>query len=219
MGSVMTSDSEIAVVPHEIQKDRAKCRQIMDGARVVFLEKGFDAASMGEIARQAGVSKGTLYVYFESKEELFEAIFEEESRAQAEQVFALNHGHRDVEAVLTRLGCDFVRFLCDPTRLSSHRTVLAIAERMPALGQRFYEAGPATGVARVRRYLEAQVEAGVLQIDDCELAAAQFLDACPSTMFKPMIFSSAPPPTEQRIRHVVAAAVRTFLAAYTRRPE
>lgn len=214
----MTPNLEMAVGPHEIQKDRAKCRQIMDGARTVFLEKGFDAASMGEIARQASVSKGTLYVYFESKEELFEAIFEEESRAQAEQVFALDHGDRNVEAVLTRLGCDFVRFLCDPTRLSSHRTVLAIAERMPALGQRFYEAGPATGVARVRRYLEAQVDAGVLQIEDCELAAAQFLDACPSTMFKPMIFSSAPPPTDERIRHVVAAAVRTFLAAYGRRP-
>ena len=214
----MTPNSEIAVASHEVQKDRAKCRQIMNGARIVFLEKGFDAASMGEIARQAGVSKGTLYVYFESKEELFEAIFEEESRAQAEQVFALDHGDRDVAAVLTRLGCGFVRFLCDPARLSSHRTVVGIAERMPSLGQRFYEAGPATGVARVQRYLEAQVEAGVLQIDDCELAAAQFLDSCPSTMFKPMIFSSAPPPTDARIGQVVDAAVRTFLAAYSRPP-
>lgn len=212
----MNEIDEIAVVPHEIQKDRAKCRQIMEGARTVFLERGFDAASMGEIARHAGVSKGTLYVYFESKEELFEAIFEEESRAQAEQVFALDHGNRDVRAVLTRLGCDYVRFLCDPARLSSHRTVLAIAERMPDLGRRFYAAGPATGVARVSRYLRAQVDAGVLRIDDCELAAAQFLDTCPSTMFKPMIFSSAPPPTDERIFEVVAAAVRVFLAGYAR---
>ncbi len=210
----MNENSEISLVPHEVQKDRAKCRQIMDGARIVFLEKGFDAASMGEIARQAGVSKGTLYVYFESKEELFETIFEEESTAQAEQVFALDHSDRNVGSVLKRLGCDYVRFLCDPARLSSHRTVLSIAERMPALGQRFYDAGPATGVARVRRYLEAQVEAGVLQMEDCELAAAQFLDACPSMMFKPMIFSSSPPPTAERISYVVAAAVRTFLAAY-----
>lgn len=212
----MNEIDEIAVVPHEIQKDRAKCRQIMEGARTVFLERGFDAASMGEIARHAGVSKGTLYVYFESKEELFEAIFEEESRAQAEQVFALDHGDRNVQAVLTRLGCDYVRFLCDPARLSSHRTVLAIAERMPALGRRFYAAGPATGVARVSRYLRAQVDAEVLHIEDCELAAAQFLDTCPSTMFKPMIFSSALPPTDERIAEVVAAAVRVFLAAYAR---
>ena len=45
----------------------------MEGARQVFLSQGFDAASMGEIARRAGVSKGTLYVYFDSKERLFEA--------------------------------------------------------------------------------------------------------------------------------------------------
>ncbi|MBV8107083.1 MAG: helix-turn-helix transcriptional regulator, partial [Hyphomicrobiales bacterium] len=52
----------------------AKRRQIMDGARTVFLSAGFDGASMNDIARAAGVSKGTLYAYFTSKEELFEAI-------------------------------------------------------------------------------------------------------------------------------------------------
>jgi AcrR family transcriptional regulator len=48
------------------RQDGTKRRQIMDGAREVFLAQGFDGASMGEIARQAGVSKGTLYVYFDS---------------------------------------------------------------------------------------------------------------------------------------------------------
>lgn len=200
-------------------KDRAKCRQIMEGARTVFLEKGFDAASMGEIARQAGVSKGTLYVYFDSKEELFEAIFEEERRAQAEQVFALDHDDQDVRSVLNRLGCDYARFLCNPAQLSSHRTVIGIADRMPELGRRFYEAGPATGVAKVCRYLQSQAEVGILEIEDCEVAAAQFLDACHATMFKPMMFASAPPPEEERIAHVVGIAVRTFLAAYLRKPQ
>jgi AcrR family transcriptional regulator len=56
----------------------AKRRQILDGACKVFLDWGFDGASMGEIARAAGVSKGTLYVYFADKCRLFEAIVEEE---------------------------------------------------------------------------------------------------------------------------------------------
>ncbi|WP_088344895.1 MULTISPECIES: TetR/AcrR family transcriptional regulator [Rhodomicrobium] len=198
----------------EIHKDSAKSRQIMEGARAVFLERGFDAASMGEIARRAGVSKGTLYVYFQSKEELFETIFEAESRAQAEQVFSLDHADHDVEAVLTRLGRAFVRFLCQPGRLSPLRTVISIAGRMPDLGQRFYDAGPATGVGRLRDYLETQCRAGTLVVEDCEIAAAQFLDACQSTLFKPMMFASAPPPSEERIRHVVGVAVRCFLAAY-----
>ena len=88
----------------------------MEGARTVFLEKGFDAASMGEIARQAGVSKGTLYVYFESKEELFEAIFEEESRAQAEQVFALDHTQSRCASGSDAARLRFVRFLCNPSQ-------------------------------------------------------------------------------------------------------
>src|SRR3954468_21580601 len=46
------------------QEDSSKRRQILDGARKVFMDLGFDGASMGEIARAAGVSKGTLYVYF-----------------------------------------------------------------------------------------------------------------------------------------------------------
>ena len=70
--------------------DSAKRRQIIEGARAVFLAQGFDAASMSDIARKAGVSKGTLYVYFKSKEELFEAIAEEQCRMQAEGVFVLD---------------------------------------------------------------------------------------------------------------------------------
>jgi len=52
----------------EARSESAKRRQIIDGACRMFLAQGFDAASMGAIAREAGVSKGTLYVYFKSKE-------------------------------------------------------------------------------------------------------------------------------------------------------
>ena len=61
--------------------DPAKRKQILDGARRVFIEMGFDAASMNDITRAAGVSKGTIYVYFANKEELFEALIEEERGA------------------------------------------------------------------------------------------------------------------------------------------
>jgi len=194
--------------------ESAKRRQILDGARAVFLAQGFDAASMGEIARVAGVSKGTLYVYFDSKERLFEEIVHGQCRSQAEQVFALDSDDHDVEAVLTRLGRGFVRFLCRPNGVSPLRTVISIADRMPEIGKTFYETGPAFGIARVARYLEDQVTAGVLAIEDCELAAAQFLDSCQSTTFKPMLFNASERPSDERIDHVVTTAVRTFLAAY-----
>ncbi len=202
-------------VPAEAS-DSAKRRQIMDGAREVFLSHGFDAASMGEIARKAGVSKGTLYVYFNGKEQLFEAIAHEACAAQAEGVFSLDPADHDVEAVLTRLGRSFVKFLCRPGAMSPLRTVISISERMPEIGREFYETGPATGRAMVRRYLEAQVAAGILAIEDCDVAAAQFLDSCHATIFKPLLFNAGEVPTEERIHHVVDIAVRTFLAAYRR---
>jgi AefR-like transcriptional repressor, C-terminal domain len=131
-------------------------------------------------------------------------------------VFALDSSDHDVEAVFLRLGGDFVHFLCQPHRLSPLRTVIGIADRMPEISRRFYETGPASGIARVARYLEDQVTAGVLAVEDCELAAAQFPDSCESMTFKPLLFNATGRPSDARIEHVVATAVRTFLAAYRR---
>ena len=205
----LTQDRPIAA-----EEDNAKRRQIVEGARSVFLARGFDAASMGDIAKAAGVSKGTLYVYFKDKDELFSAIVHGECAMQAEGVFEFDHADHDVEAVLMRHGLAFVRNIGDPSRLSSLRTVIGIVERMPDLGRKLYEAGPAIGINKLADYLRVQVDAGVLAVEDCEVAAAQFIEACLATMFKPMLFNFAPPPTPERIRHVVGIAVRTFLAAY-----
>src|SRR5215510_14292756 len=97
--AVLTQEKEATVE----SVDSAKRRQIIEGARQVFLAQGFDGASMGKIAREAGVSKGTLYVYFASKEDLFQVVAYDECLAQAEQVFTLDHDDHDVATVLTRL--------------------------------------------------------------------------------------------------------------------
>jgi AefR-like transcriptional repressor, C-terminal domain len=85
---------------------------------------------------------------------------------------------------------------------------------MPEIGKVFYETGPAVGIAKLAGYLRAQTEAGTLVVGDVEVAAAQFLDACQSTLFKPVLFNFSDAPKPERTRHVVGLAVRTFLAAY-----
>ena len=201
----------------EARADNAKRRQILDGARRAFLANGFDAASMNEIAREAGVSKGTLYVYFKSKEELFEAIVEAQCRQQGEQIFTLRRSRRYRECAEAARAQGFSRFLSRPGGVSELRTVIAIADRMPELGGQFYLSGPALGIGQLKAYLEDKVAAGVLEPHDCEVAAAQFIDACVSTTFKPMLFNHAGPPSDERIAHVVDIAVRAFLAAYRKR--
>jgi len=194
-------------------RDSTKRRQIMDGARRLFLTQGFDGASMNAIAEEAGVSKGTLYVYFESKEELFEAIVEEQCAEQAKQIFAF-YDNEDVETALTRLGGELVRFLCWPDHVASLRTVIAIADRMPELGSKFYLAGPAHGIACLKAYLEDRVAAGILRAHDCEITAAQFIASCLSLTHRPMLYNYAGAPTDEHINRVVEIAVRTFTGAY-----
>src|SRR4030081_4156420 len=120
------------------EEDSSKRRQILDGARKLFLDLGFDAASMGEIARAAGVSKGTLYVYFADKNRLFEAIVEEESLEQGKVAFNFDPA-RDVTTTLMDFGQAYIQLLCRPGGGSAIRTVMAIADRMPEGGRRFYE--------------------------------------------------------------------------------
>ena len=103
-----------------------------------FMDLGFDGASMGEIARAAGVSKGTLYVYFADKNRLFEAIVEEESLEQGKVAFNFDPA-RDVETTLPEFGRAYIQLLCRPGGGSAIRTVMAIAERMPEVGRRFYD--------------------------------------------------------------------------------
>lgn len=210
----MTATDLILDRPAETAEDSAKRRQIVEGARQIFLARGFDAASMNDIAKAAGVSKGTLYVYFKDKEQLFAAIVQQECSTHAEGVFQLDPEDHDVESVLTRIGIEYVNFLCSEGKASSLRIVIAIADRMPEIGKAFYETGPANGIKRLATYLEAQVKAGVLTIEDCETAAAQFLDSCQSTLFKPILFNFAPPPPSARVKHVVGMAARAFAAAY-----
>ena len=200
--------------PPQTAEDNAKRRQIIEGAREAFLEQGFDAASMNDIARIAGVSKGTLYVYFQNKEQLFEAICSEECKSQAESLFNFDRDDRDVEGTLTRIGIDFVTLVCRPEKASSARTVIAIAERMPEIGRAYYETGPARGIALLSDYLKNKVQQGILAIDDCEVVAAQLIEALLAPLFKPILFNFGKPPTQERIRYVVGIAVRAFLAAY-----
>ena len=120
------------VVPED---DSSKRRQILDGASKVFMNLGFDGASMGEIARAAGVSKGTLYVYFTDKNRLFEAIVEREMLDQQKTAFNFDPG-RDVGTTLREFGNAYIALLCRPEGASAIRTVMAIAERMPEVGRR-----------------------------------------------------------------------------------
>lgn len=211
----------VAATPNTIQavaeEDSSKRRQILDGARKVFMDLGFDGASMNEIARSAGVSKGTLYVYFADKNRLFEAMIEEEVLERRQLSFNLDPA-RDVVTTLREFGQTFIQWQCRPGGGSSTRTVMAIAERMPELGRSFYENVIEKTNNRLADYLQTHVGPNDLAIDDCQLAASQFTMVCQASLFLPFIFQAAPAPSAERIAEVVESATKMFLAMYRAKP-
>ena len=168
---------------------------------------------MGEIARVAGVSKGTLYVYFTDKHHLFEAIVEQENLDYRRKSFDFSPD-RDPQTTLFEFGCAYMSVICRPHGGSAVRTVMAIAERMPDLGRRYYAEVIAKTVSDFAAYLKARIRAGDLAIDDPELAATQFMQTCQASLFLPFILQVTPPPSREQIEKSVRSATRMFLAAY-----
>ncbi|MDB5419875.1 MAG: transcriptional regulator, TetR family [Phenylobacterium sp.] len=85
------------------RRKAARPGEIVEAALAVFAEKGFAAARLEEIAARAGVSKGALYLYFETKEDLFRAVVEQAIAPNLEGVRAMMAAHPGPIAALLRL--------------------------------------------------------------------------------------------------------------------
>ena len=195
-------------------RDQPKRREILDGARQVFRASGFDGASMGQIAQAAGVSKGTLYVYFESKEALFQALVTRDRNEAAEQLFQCGDDNADIATLLQRVGESFVTMMARPDHIALVRMVIGAAEKFPESGRTFFEKGPSRGVTRLATLLRPHIEAGDLVIDDIELAASTFFCLCQGNLIKPLLFGCGKQPSADDIRRTVAEGVAVFLRAY-----
>ena len=200
--------------PVSLRDDGGKRRQVLDGAREVFLADGFDGASMNDIARKAGVSKGTLYVYFNSKEELFAALIRDEKRAQAEQMCHSLPADGDPRQTLAALGVRLMETMFQPSSIAHLRTVVGVAAKFPAVGRAFYEAGPEFGMRKVSAYLDTQVAAGRLDIRNTEMAAVLLIDMFKSFHYLRAILCVGQAPKSADIEAHVAEAVDIFLRAY-----
>ncbi|MDO9415281.1 TetR/AcrR family transcriptional regulator [Pararhizobium sp.] len=195
--------------------DPQKRDQILDGAKKVFMQKGFDAASMNDITREAGVSKGTIYVYFQNKEELFAALIEtERARIVASARHALDEDE-PVRTALFQFGVALVTGMSAEYTVQAMRTVIGVIDRMPGLAVRFFAAAPESGYTVLKSYLDRNVAEGTLIIEDTGFAAQQFLSLCSAGIFKHRLFGVlANPPESQQIERTVRAGIDMFMAVY-----
>src|SRR5690606_17165951 len=139
---------------------------IIDIARAVFMEDGYASASMNSIAARVGGSKGTLYNYFRSKEELFVAVMLDECEREAGAAIDVMVRDPDVGHSLAVSGKRMLRFLMSEGVLTLHRLIAAEAMRFPELGRAFYESGPKVNMLRVADYLGQAMADGRLRKAD-----------------------------------------------------
>jgi AcrR family transcriptional regulator len=185
----------------------------MSVAREVFFEQGYAAASMSTIAARLGGSKGTLYNYFKSKEELFEAQVRDICGHVADHMSAVPVDG-DPVTVLTDLGQEYLTHLFSQQSASMFRVLITESQRNPELARVFYEVGPARGHIALKTYLEAAKERRLLDMPDCGLAAQQFLLLCKGMTHLQFLLNLIPPLQPEQISLQTAQAVEAFMALY-----
>ena len=191
-----------------------KFEQVLAGARDVFLSDGFEGASVDDIARAAGVSKATLYSYFPDKRMLFMAVARTECLLQAERAIAEIDMTASVDRVLHAAATKMVDFITSDFGQRIFRICVAESERFPALGQEFYDSGPALIRHQLVCYFKVAIRQGELQMDDLDLAADQFHALCKAGIVDKLAFTETRGFSDALKQRVIEGAVSMFLARY-----
>ncbi len=193
---------------------RERREAILGVAREVFSAEGYAAASMSHIASRLGGSKGTLYNYFKSKEDLFEAHVQDRCACHVSATFAQSMEGSDPLTVLTGLGERVLSALLTEESTAFYSLVVAESQRNPAVGKAFFESGPRNGIRRVADYLEKARAAGQIVAEDCARAAEDFLSLLHGSLHFKRILNVIPLPSPDEIRAEARHVAEIFMRAY-----
>lgn len=152
------------------RRKTARPAEILSAALACFAERGFAATRLDDVAALAGITKGTLYLYFRSKEELFKAVVRQELLPTIEWAEAMvTQSTASSMVVLEQLVELFSRVIS--SRLSAiPKLVLTEAGNFPELARFYLEEVVDRGMQLLRSILERGVEAGELRPIDTESA-------------------------------------------------
>jgi TetR/AcrR family transcriptional regulator, mexJK operon transcriptional repressor len=195
-------------------KDLEKRAAILDAAKRLFPEHGFDGISMDAIAAEAGVSKLTVYSHFKDKG----ALFAETVRCKCEEQLPSALFMADLKGPLRKqlrsIAKGFFDLIMSEEALAMHRMMTVQARTDSALPQMFWEAGPKRVQDGLAQFLRAEVDAGQLQIPDVQRAASQFFCLLKGEAHARQIFGCCQTLTPKEVEAHLDATVDFFLRAY-----
>lgn len=203
--------------PSEGARADNRRRTILGVAREKFLSRGYAATSMSEIAVALGGSKGTLYNYFRSKEELFEALMADICQGRAAAIFEAVSPMDEAKPLresLIELGLSLMRFLLLDEMIAVHRLVVAECGRFPEIGRMFYEAGPHRGEARFTDYFGQAMAAGRMRPNDPKIVGQRLKDLVMSDLYLRRLWNVVDDISPEALRAHVAQSVDIFLRAF-----
>ena len=205
-------EPSIGLVPKPSFSER-KRQAVLDGAAQVFIEEGFQAASMDRIAAAAGVSKRTVYKHFRSKRELFDsfvAIKWEELTIWVLEPMQLNN---DPRHELLRFAAHMLGRLLDPSALKIVRMIVSEFLRDPELGRDFFQKTSSLGLDELSTYLSLATDRGLLHVEDADSAAGQFHALIKDSIFWPRLMGMTRD-SEMEEQRILEEAVELFIARY-----
>ena len=197
----------------EIRTERVTNR-LLDAASKLFMERGFEATSMSEIARYARASKETFYRHFTTKEDLFRAVVVRGAKLVAAELSAVLLTHEPPEKALAAFGELFLDRILDAKSVAFHRVMTMERERFPEFIQTLRADGRERVRASLTRYLCEQIQRGKLRKMDTAVGARQFLDLVAAEMIMAATRCGRPKPSQAEIRQRVKEAIDCFLHGY-----
>lgn len=163
--------------PHKRERRKeARPGELLDAALDLFVEKGFAATRSEEVAARAGVSKGTLFLYFPSKEELFKAVVRENMvRHQTEGAEEIARFEGPTAALLQYLMLEWWRRYGATKASGISKLVMSEASNFPDLARFFQEEVVTPGHAMIRSVLQRGIERGEFRPVDMDLTVHSVL--------------------------------------------
>jgi AcrR family transcriptional regulator len=187
--------------------DEDRRTQLIDAAETVFLETGFHASTMDDIARQAGMSKKTVYQVFPSKAGLFEALLMD--RCSLHMV-SIEDDERPPASILQDVLCRSVAHALTERQIAILRLMVAETPRAPEITAALHTLGVGKANNGLEKWLATKQAEGVLKIaDPKETAAMLFWGAAGEAIIQTLL-NKGPPPTIAVIERRVAQVVRNF---------
>jgi len=186
--------------------------RLVAAAEHVFVDEGYGAASMDDIARRAGMSKKTIYQVFETKHELFAAVIESRKAELAAMIEGEGSGtSRPPEEVLRGFLRRIAGFVLAPRQAALYRLAVAESQRAPELANAFYREGSAKACSPLTQWLALQHELGILDITDPASSAKMLFHMAIAELQMRLLIGNCREPDESAIEERVDAAVRLFL--------